>query len=85
MPLTAPEWLTRRDGTLRQCPDGQSWAVILDDHPQYFLRAIPVAGKFGSQVEETINGKRLESKTIYATENEALRGGLEDLRKVLGW
>jgi hypothetical protein len=49
------------------------------------LRAIPVQGKFGCLVEETINGKRLESKTVYATAEKALCGGLEDLRRNLGW
>ena len=84
MPLTAPDWLTRRGGTLRLHPDGSSW-VMIDDRPLYMLRAIPVQNKFGSLVEETVNGKRLESKTVYTTAEEALRGGLGDLRKSLGW
>jgi hypothetical protein len=85
MALTAPDWLTRRGGTLRVHPDGYSWWVLIDDQPQYMLRPIPVQGKFGCLVEETVNGKRLESKAVYAMAEEALRGGLEDLRKSLGW
>jgi hypothetical protein len=85
MNVTAPEWLTRRGGELRQCPDGRSWAVLLNGQPQYLLASIPVAGKHGCIVEQTVNGKRLESKNTYASEEEALRGGLEDLRKALGW
>ena len=85
MPLTAPDWLTRRGGTLRLHPDGCSWWVTIEDQPQYMLRPIPVQGKFGCLVEETVNGKRLDSKTVYPTAEESLRGGLEDLRKNLGW
>jgi hypothetical protein len=85
MNLTAPDWLTRRGGALRPCPDGQSWAVLLDNQPQYLLRPIPAAGKLACLVEQTINGKRLDGKIVYASEDEALRGGLEDLRKRLGW
>jgi len=85
MALTAPDWLTRRGGTLRVHPDGSSWWVVIDGRPLYMLRAIPAKNKFSSQVEETVNGKRLESKTVYAAAEEALRGGLEDLRKNLGW
>ena len=58
---------------------------MIEDQPQYMLRPIPVQGKFGSLVEQTVNGKRLESKTVYPTAEESLRGGLEDLRKNLGW
>jgi hypothetical protein len=49
------------------------------------LVPFPVAGKHGCIVEQTVNGKRLESKNTYASQEEALRGGLEDLRKALGW
>jgi hypothetical protein len=44
-----------------------------------------VAGKFGCSVTQTVNGKRLDSGASYATLEDALRGGLEDLRKALGW
>ena len=85
MTLTAPDWLIRRSGTLRLHPDGASWWVMIEGRPLYMLRAIPAKNQFSSQVEETVNGKRLESKTVYATAEEALRDGLEDLRKSLGW
>lgn len=85
MSLAVPDWLTRRGGILRQCPDGQSWAVLIDDQPQYLLRALPAAGKFTCLFEQTVNAKRLEGKGLYPSEEEALRGGLEDLRKNLGW
>jgi hypothetical protein len=58
---------------------------MIEDRPLYMLRAIPAKSKFSSLVEETVNGKMLESNTVYATAEESLRGGLEDLRKSLGW
>lgn len=85
MVLLPPDWLTHRGGTLRLCPDGQSWAVLLDNQPQYLVRPIPAEGKFASFVEQTISGSRLYGKTVYSSTDEALRGGLEDLRKLLGW
>jgi hypothetical protein len=85
MEFTPPDWLTRRGGALRKCPDGRSWAVLINGGPQYLLVPFPVAGKYGCVVEQTVNGKRLESKNTYASEDEAVRGGLEDLRKALGW
>jgi hypothetical protein len=35
--------------------------------------------------ELVINGRRLDSGTIHPTAEDAYRGGLEELRKVLGW
>jgi hypothetical protein len=85
MNLTSPDWLTRRGGALRPYPDGQTWSVTFDHQPQYLLRAIPAGGKFSCQVEQTINGKRLEGIKVCSTSEEALAGGLEILRLKLGW
>jgi hypothetical protein len=65
--------------------DGQTYLVLLAGEPQYLLVPIPIAGKFGCAVMQTINGKRLDSGASYPSQEEALRGGLEDLRKALGW
>jgi hypothetical protein len=59
--------------------------VLLGKEPQYLLIPVPIAGRFGCAVMQTINGKRLDGTGTYPTEDEALRGGLEDLRKALGW
>jgi hypothetical protein len=83
--LTVPDWLKLRDGTLRPGIDGRSWFVCLSGAPQYELTPVPVKGKFGCEIRQTINGKRLDGDGIYATAEEALRGGLEELRKKLGW
>jgi hypothetical protein len=59
--------------------------VLLGKEPQYLLIPVPSAGRFGCAVMQTINGKRLDGNASYQTEDEALCGGLEDLRKALGW
>lgn len=85
MALTAPEWLTNRGGALRLASDGLSWVVFFADAPQYLLRPIPAAGKHACEIEQLINGRRLESGNSYPIPEDAVRGGLEDLRKTLGW
>jgi hypothetical protein len=85
MSVTTPDWLSRHDGDLRPSKDGLSWLVFFAGQMQYALIVAPVAGKFGSRVTQTINGKRLDSGASYPTVEDAVRGGLEDLRKALGW
>jgi hypothetical protein len=85
MALVCPEWLSLRGGTLKLAPDGQTWFVAFDGGPQYALQPVPVQGKFGCLIKQTINGRRIESAGTYPTPEEALHGGLEDLRKSLGW
>lgn len=85
MPLSAPDWLMKHGGSLRQASDGESWVVYFAQQPQYRLKSIPVKGQHGCEVEQMNNGKRLESGNAFATRDEALQGGLEDLRKKLGW
>jgi hypothetical protein len=85
MAVTAPDWLTRHDCTLRPQVEGRSWMVLFDGEPQYLLVAVPAAGKYNCQVLQTVNGKHLGSSATYSTVDDAIRGGLEDLRKVLGW
>jgi hypothetical protein len=83
--IATPEWLARHDCTLQPIYNGTSWLVLLDNEPQYLLVPIPVAGTFGCAVTQTINGKRLEGGATYPSLEDAGRGGLEDLRKALGW
>ena len=86
MAVTAPDWLTRRGGTVREGPNRRTWFVLFDGGPQYELKPIPAAGKHSCQVMQTINGRYLEgSGSIYPSVEDAVRGGLEDLRKALGW
>lgn len=85
MSLTAPEWLTNHGGELRSLPSGDALVVLVGGEPQYTLTAVPVGGKHGCRVVQTINGRRLDGPGTYSTVDEAVRGGLEDLRKALGW
>jgi hypothetical protein len=85
MVVTAPDWLTQRGGTLKLGPDGNTWFALIDNEPQYRLVPIPAAGKYSCHVVQTINGKRLDKGSFYPTVDDAIRGGLEDLRQALGW
>jgi hypothetical protein len=85
MAVSTPEWLTKHDGSLRAGPDGVSWVVVFDQQPQYVLKPVPAAGQYSCQVMQSINGRYLESGGTYPSAEEAVKGGLEDLRKALGW
>jgi hypothetical protein len=85
MAVTTPEWLAKHNGSIQECPDGNSWAVIFDNQPQYVLRPYPAGGRYSCDVMQSINGRHVGSGAIYDSADQALAGGLEDLRKILGW
>jgi hypothetical protein len=85
MAVNTPEWLTQRGGELRPAKDGRTYSLYLNGEPHYSLVPIPAGGKFACRVSQTINGKRLDGPTTYATLEEAVHGGLTDLQKALGW
>jgi hypothetical protein len=85
MTVTMPDWLTKHGGDLRPSKDGRSYMVFFAGQMQYVLALVPVKGKFGCRVTQTINGRRLDSGRSYDTPNDAVRGDLEDVRKALGW
>jgi hypothetical protein len=85
MAVTAPDWLTRHGGELRPSADGHSWMVYFAGELQYVIAPAPADGKYSCKVTQTINGKRLDSGATHPTLEDAARGGLEDLRKALGW
>lgn len=85
MAIATPEWLTRRGGELRRGIDGSSWVVCFDGEPQYRLTVVPVSGKHGCKIVQTINDRLIPSTGTYPTATEAILGGLDDLRKILGW
>jgi hypothetical protein len=83
--MTTPDWLALHGGELRPGPLGAICYVYFDGEPQYALMPVPVGGRHSCRVTQTINGKRLDSGSAHATEAEAIQGGLEDLRRALGW
>jgi hypothetical protein len=85
MAVTTPEWLTQHGGRLQASKDGGSWLVFLGEEPLYLLVPEPAKGKFSCRVAQTNNGRRLDGPTTYPTAEDAVRGGLEDLRRALGW
>jgi len=85
MSVTTPEGLSKPGGELRRATVPDTWLVLVGGEPQYRLVPVPAGGKFTCQVTQTNNGKRLDRGGLFPTEEDALRGGLEDLRVALGW
>jgi hypothetical protein len=85
MAVTNPEWLAKHSGELRPSKDRKSYTVYLANEPQYLLQPIPAEGEHACRVSQTINGKRLDRDGTWKTVEEAVHGGLEDLRTALGW
>lgn len=80
-----PQWLTKRGAEVKTGRDGQVWTIYFAGQPQYLVEPLPAKGKFTCRVLQTINGKRYDKGGVYATGEEAIQGGLEDLREALGW
>jgi hypothetical protein len=85
MALETPTWLAKHDCKLEATANGEEYLVQFDKKPQYLLVPIPLGGKFGCSVTQTINGRRLDGGATYSSPEDAIRGGLEDLRQALGW
>ncbi len=83
--MTAPDWLKQRGCDLKLSSDGKTWFALLGNQAHYSLSVVPVGDQFGCAVRQTINGQRLDTPRAYPTREDALRGGLDDLRKALGW
>jgi hypothetical protein len=85
MSPTPPAWLVKRGGNLKLASDNTTWFVLIGDQLNYSLRPVPVQGKIGCAIRQTVNGRRIPCTATYTTEAEAVRNGLEDLRAELGW
>ena len=86
MPPTTPEWLTKRDGALTPGLRDFITVVAIGGQPNYRLEVRPAGGQFTCGVTQSVNGKRLDDGLARsATPDEALSGGLDQLRSYLGW
>jgi hypothetical protein len=85
MSVQAPEWLTKRGGEVRPASTGDSWLVLIAGERQFRLVPAPADGKYTCEAVQTNNGKRLDKGRTFPSLEDALRGGLEDLRQALGW
>ncbi len=83
--VTTPEWLAKRGGELESSTQSGTWLVLLGHTPQYRLVPIPMAGVYGCAVTRTVDGRRLDGSGTYSAPEDAVHGGLDDLRKALGW
>ena len=83
---TVPGWLAQRDGAIQMGVQPDSHLVLIGGQPLYRLDVRPAAGRFACAVINSANGRRLDdAATTYASFDEALAGGLNQLREGLGW
>lgn len=84
--LPVPDWLKLRDGALKPGVRPETTFVLVAGQPLYKLEVRPAAGKYACAATDAVSGKRLDDpKLTYATADQALAGGLEQLRNALGW
>jgi hypothetical protein len=81
-----PDWLALRGGAIQRgiCPETRF--VMIGGEPLYKLEVRPAQGRFACAVMKSVNGQRLDAvSATYPSFDEALAGGLEELRAQLGW
>jgi len=83
--MTTPDWLMQHGGEARVSKNGLSLTAYVAGQPQYLLMLAPAAGKYGCKVVQSNNGKRLDGGASFPSAEAAFQGGLDDLRKALGW
>ena len=82
---TAPDWLTKRDGSLKPGLRDYIAFVVISDRPEYRLEVRPADGKFACVVSSTNNGKLIEGQASQPTADAAWADGLTRLKTQLGW
>ena len=87
MPVPAvPEWLAKRDGGFAPGLRDSTLFVTVAKQPHYRLETRPAKGQFVCNVSQTHNGKLIDdAAAVYPTPDAALAGGLERLKRQLGW
>jgi hypothetical protein len=80
-----PDWLKSHDGDVRPSKDGHTLWIYLIGEPLYLIEPLPAAGQFSCRVTLTNNGQRVDAKGPFRTRLDAFQGGLDELRRWLGW
>jgi hypothetical protein len=83
--IAVPAWLARRGGAIQPGVQPETRFVLIDGQPLYKLEVRPAAGRYSCPATETASGRRLDSAATHGSFDEALGGGLEQLREKLGW
>jgi hypothetical protein len=85
--MSVPDWLLIRDGGLSPGLRPDCLFVLINGQPQYRLDVRPAAGSYVCAITQTVNGRRIDpaNGANFANPEEALRGGLDQLRNALGW
>ena len=81
----APDWLTKREGTLKPGLRGYIAFVMIANRPECRLELRPANGKFACVVRYTVNGKLIEGHESQPTADAAWANGLTRLQAKLGW
>jgi hypothetical protein len=85
MEPTIPNWLAIHGGRLARGANGSKCLVFLQDEPLYRLDTHPAEGRFACEIVHANSGRHIGSSKAFPSETEALQGGLERLREILGW
>jgi hypothetical protein len=81
-----PDWLARRGGAIQAGIHPETRFVLIGGEPLYKLEVRPAAGRFACAVTNSANGSRIDdAATRYENFNDAVAGGLGQLRETLGW
>lgn len=83
--MVTKEWLNKRNAEIRPSANGHSWLLYQGGKFIYMIGALPADGKFTNKIMESNNGNQIQKGKIFESINEALEGGLTELRDHLGW
>lgn len=85
MPLATPDWIARRDGTVKIGSDNKTYFLIFGGQPHYSFVPVPAEGKFTCAIRQTESGRRFTNSTLRDSAEDAVKSGLDELGKELGW
>jgi hypothetical protein len=83
--MTAPDWLSRREGTLQTGLSPETLFVVIAGRPDYRIDVRPAQGGYVAAITKTVNGARLDADAVSKSVPDALSAGLSHLKSKLGW